>query len=144
MRFYIATQLANSEQQQALAQYLINNGHELSFDWSKQDNELKTNRVFSKEEYELHARNDLQGVMSADFLIVLLPGGLGTHVEFGAALAMGKKIIIVGNQEMYGYTCVFYNTRGVVRFPADQYKLFDAIRNELDTLEYEVLLGNHY
>jgi nucleoside 2-deoxyribosyltransferase len=136
MRFYIATQLANVEQQQELSQYLIDAGHELSFDWSKQDNELKTDRVFSKKEYELYARNDLQGVLSADVLIVLLPGGLGTHVELGVALAMNKKIIIVGDQKMYGYTCVFYNTKGVTRFTYGDYKLFDKIKEYFTDLNF--------
>ena len=30
----------------------------------------------------------------ADVLIVLLPGGHGTHVEIGAALALGKPVIL--------------------------------------------------
>ena len=46
------------------------------------------------EAYSDIAIRELRGVLEADVLIVLLPGGYGTHVEIGAALALGKPVIL--------------------------------------------------
>ena len=45
-------------------------------------------------QYSEIALKELKGVEEADVLIVLLPGGYGTHVEIGAALARGKPVIL--------------------------------------------------
>ena len=37
---------------------------------------------------------EIAAVREADVLVVLLPGGYGTHVEIGAALALGKPVIL--------------------------------------------------
>jgi nucleoside 2-deoxyribosyltransferase len=44
--------------------------------------------------YAKIALAELAGVREADVLIVLLPGGYGTHVEIGAALGLGKPVIL--------------------------------------------------
>jgi nucleoside 2-deoxyribosyltransferase len=54
---------------------------------------------------------EIDGIRNADVLIALLPGGFGTHVEIGAALAFGKPIIIHSpNQTVLEtpYPCVFH------------------------------------
>jgi len=55
-------------------------------------------------------------VRDADVLLVLLPGGYGTHAEIGAALAFGRPIIIhVPNKQVLDtpYPCVFHYHPGV-------------------------------
>ena len=57
------------------------------------------------------AVQELNGVCEADVLVVLLPGGFGTHVEIGAALALGKPVILCApNQKTLEtpYPCVFH------------------------------------
>ena len=47
----------------------------------------------------------------ADVLVVLLPGGYGTHVEIGAALALGKPVILHAPDRKTletPYLCVFH------------------------------------
>jgi hypothetical protein len=61
-------------------------GWERTFDWTDQD--------YGPERYADVALAELAGVRDADVLIVLLPGGYGTHVEIGAALALGKPVIL--------------------------------------------------
>jgi predicted Rossmann-fold nucleotide-binding protein len=49
-------------------------------------------------------------------LIALLPGGYGTHVEIGAALALGKPVILhAPDQKSLNtpYPCVFHYHPGV-------------------------------
>ena len=115
MKFYIASRLANVKKHDELTKFLQKHGHELSFNWTEQDNVLVTPRKFEKDELGIHATNDANGVFNAEIVIVLLPGGLGTHAELGMAIGRNKKIIVVGKQKMYGYQCLFYNYPGVVR-----------------------------
>lgn len=52
----------------------------------------------------------------ADVLIVLLPGGYGTHVEIGAALALEKRVILhAPNRKTLDapYPCPFHCHPGV-------------------------------
>jgi hypothetical protein len=47
---------------------------------------------------------------------VLLPGGFGTHVEIGAALALGKPVILHSPDQKTletPYPCVFHHNPGV-------------------------------
>ena len=50
--------------------------------------------------------------MEADFTIVLLPAGKGSHIEFGIALAQGKRIYLYSqNEEVNNFetTSTFYH-----------------------------------
>ena len=52
----------------------------------------------------------------ADVLLVLLPGGYGTHVEIGVALALEKPVILhAPNRETLAapYPCIFHYHPGV-------------------------------
>ena len=54
----------------------------------------------------------------AEVVILLLPGGRGTHVELGLALALGKKVFLcAGDAEAFApeNTVAFYQLPGVVR-----------------------------
>ena len=41
------------------------------------------------------ATREIDAVKAADFVVVLLPGGRGTHTELGAALALDKPVFLV-------------------------------------------------
>jgi nucleoside 2-deoxyribosyltransferase len=54
---------------------------------------------------------EIAAVREADALVVLLPGGYGTHVEIGAALALEKPVILhAPNRETLDmpYPCIFH------------------------------------
>ena len=59
------------------------------------------------------AVKELTGVVSADAVIVLWPGGRGTHVELGAALALGKRVFLMSevldHHRATKETCAFYH-----------------------------------
>jgi nucleoside 2-deoxyribosyltransferase len=108
-RFYIAARKDRSVQADALSEQLRSKGWERTFVWSGQD----ANDVTS---YPSLATAELDGVRSADVLIVLLPGGFGTHVEIGAALALGKPVVIHAPDQRTletPYPCVFHHHPGV-------------------------------
>jgi nucleoside 2-deoxyribosyltransferase len=86
-RFYLATRKDRGEQAARLLRALKSQGWERTYSWTAEEGG-------TPEQYSGIAVKELKGVEEADVLIVLLPGGYGTHVEIGAALALGKPVIL--------------------------------------------------
>jgi nucleoside 2-deoxyribosyltransferase len=102
-QFYLSTRKDRLDQAAALLDALKKNGWKQTFAWTDQDTQAAG--------YTAIAEAELAGVREADVLIVLLPGGFGTHVEIGAALALGKPIIIHAPDRKTletPYACVFH------------------------------------
>jgi nucleoside 2-deoxyribosyltransferase len=108
-RFYLATRKDYSKRAEPLLEALKAQGWERTFEWTAQDEA-------STDGYGEVAEKELAGVRDADVLIVLLPGGYGTHVEIGAALALGKPVILHSPDQKTlenPYPCVFHYHPGV-------------------------------
>lgn len=103
MKFYVATGLANHEKAARVRDLLCTLGHYITEDWTiagisdPLDPRLSEEEAFEKAkgpkdiiEGDLAAAGeaDLTGVTSADCVIVVLPGGRGTHTELGIALGV--------------------------------------------------------
>lgn len=55
-------------------------------------------------------------VLDADFIVVLLPAGKGSHIEFGIALGQGKEIYLHSTNADLNYfptTSTFYHLSNV-------------------------------
>lgn len=79
------------------------------------------------------SRQDLTGIMEADLLVLILPGGRGAHVEYGFALGIGVNAIIIGTDEEFNkpYPCAFHQEsfdRYVVA-KLDPDEIIDIIKN---------------
>jgi nucleoside 2-deoxyribosyltransferase len=108
-RFYLAARKDRSAQADAMSDALTAQGWERTFAWTSQD-------IGGHEGLSAMAVAEMNGVREADVLIVLLPGGYGTHVEIGAALALGKPVILHApdNKTLETpYPCVFHYHPGV-------------------------------
>jgi nucleoside 2-deoxyribosyltransferase len=108
-RFYLATRIDRVAQAEAVVEALKAHGWERTFAWTGQDDA-------GPEGYADTALAELAGVREADVLIVLLPGGYGTHVEIGTALALGKPVILHASDRKTletPYPCVFHYHPGV-------------------------------
>jgi nucleoside 2-deoxyribosyltransferase len=108
-RFYVSSRKDRSEQANALSEVLKARGWERTFVWSDQPGAGLEARAAT-------AEAELKGVRDADILVVLLPGGFGTHVEIGAALALGKKVLLHSPDRKTletPYPCVFHYHPGV-------------------------------
>lgn len=108
-KFYLATRKDRATHAEKLLEALKSRGWERTFTWAGEDKA-------GSEEYPELALAELAGVCEADVLIVLLPGGFGTHVEIGAALALGKPVILHAPDEKTldtPYPCVFHYHPGV-------------------------------
>ncbi len=90
MKFYIATRLENHAAHNEVRDALTALGHQITYDWTIHGPVWRQGaKVIAKT-----AEAELNGVREADFVVVLLPGGRGTHAELGIALALDKPSLI--------------------------------------------------
>lgn len=105
--FYIASSLANAVNVRALRDRLVVMGLRHTYDWT----EHGSVQADGEERIREVALLEFNGVQAADLVIVLLPGGRGTHVELGLALGMQKHVLLVATHEQlhadHG-VCAFY------------------------------------
>jgi nucleoside 2-deoxyribosyltransferase len=114
MKYYIASSLENAEQVKRLIWLLKSWGWQVTYDWTKHGSVQAEGREVIKET----AKKELAGVKEADLVIILLPGGRGTHIEMGAALALGKPVILYAEDntvlEQTKRICSFYMLADIV------------------------------
>lgn len=108
MKFYIATRLENHAAHNAVRDELLLLGHQLTYDWTTHGPVWRSGvKVIADT-----AVAEMKGVCDADFVVVLLPGGRGTHAELGMALAFEKPVLIVSADAALlstaPETCAFY------------------------------------
>ena len=89
MNFYIASRLENAARVRELAEVLKSWGWQQTYDWTSHGMVLG-----EKDDLQRVAAEELAGVIRAQIVIVLLPGGRGTHTELGLALGYRKKIVL--------------------------------------------------
>ncbi|ALC87843.1 group-specific protein [Bacillus sp. FJAT-22090] len=88
MKFYIASSFQNIDSVKYVSEVLKNKGYIHTYDWTKNE------RVSTIEKLQAIGQEEKNGVLNADILVVLLPAGKGSHIEFGIALGQGKKVFL--------------------------------------------------
>ncbi len=90
MRYYIASGLDNAARVKVLKAILDGRGWKHTYDWTAHG------AVFRRglERLEEVSEAESEGVFIAEVVIVLLPGGRGTHTELGMA---------IGQSQMFNY-----------------------------------------
>ena len=88
MKFYVASSFINKEQVRYVNQKLIDFGFIHTYDWTK------NNRASTLSELENIGVKEKNAVIDSDFVVILLPGGKGSHIELGLALASDKKVFL--------------------------------------------------
>ncbi len=128
MKFYIATGLERIKEHNQLRDLLVAEGHEITYDWSLHGGSVKH---VSIERLREVAERELLAVEEADILVVLLPGGKGTHTELGAAHAMNKPVIIHNHDstpfELGDATCAFYHLPNVTYLAGDISSIIEEV-----------------
>lgn len=112
-RVYIASGLGNVEAVRSLQELVRAAGWTISYDWT-QHGSVQAEGI---ERIRQVAHAEMRGVFEADLVLVALPGGRGTHVEMGLALAFGIPIVVYdphGHELQNGITCAFYHLPEVV------------------------------
>lgn len=114
MKLYLASGLQNRATVSQIAQDLRERGYVITYDWTAHGSVQDA----SDEEKAAVAMAELGGVLAAELVVAILPGGRGTHVEIGAALGAGIPVIIVvirmEDLLVDGIECVFYRSPGAV------------------------------
>lgn len=116
MKFYLASGLENAEKARFFRNELVREGLEQTYDWTVHGAVAGqgVDRIREVAEFEL------RGVERADFVLVVLPGGKGTHFEMGAAFAYGRPVFLYSPDrailEDHPQTCAFYHLPGVKKF----------------------------
>lgn len=143
--FYIGTSLGNANQARDIAALLQGYGYENTFAWWAAP-DLRGVGNENSERWRERAHRDLNGIWDADFVVIILPGGYGAHVELGYALAnqqwqrseLSRRVPIflyapngVEQDHKADYACVFHYDEGVTRVVGRPYDLIAAIRKAL-------------
>ena len=109
MNYYIATSLSRMIAHNLVRDALKMFGHEISYDWTLHGSV----KSVSKERLREVSIRELKGVSETDFVVVLLPGGKGTHLELGFAIASGKRVFLHSEDpalfELGPQTSAFYH-----------------------------------
>lgn len=109
MKYYIATRLENHQAHNVVRDLLAQRGHQITYDWTVHGPVWRSGAARIAEVAEL----ELRGVVEADLVIVLLPGGRGTHAELGMALSRGRRVLLhSADLAPFGAapeTCAFYH-----------------------------------
>lgn len=115
MKYYIATSLERAGVHNLVRDELKKLGCEITYDWTRHGSVKNTSRARLQEV----AHAEFQGIVESDFVLVLLPGGKGTHAELGFALGYKKRVFIHSEDpmafEVGPQTCAFYHHGDVVR-----------------------------
>ena len=118
---YVATGLDNHAQHRIMSEALLKYEIVVTYDWTTHG------PVWSQGQVALRvvAGAEIDAVQKADAVVVILPGGRGTHVELGAALALKKPVALydptgldIGPEDsrIGKHTCAFYHHPNVAYF----------------------------
>ena len=113
MKFYVGSGMQNAELVDYYAKKLIEKGWTQTYNWV-----ATINDDVSLSEMVEYAGLESQGVRDAEVVIVLLPGGRGSHIELGMALALKKKIFLCSSTKEefdIGNTVAFYGLPNIVQ-----------------------------
>lgn len=92
-KFYVASSFRNIEAVNYVTNQLINKGYLHTYDWTRNE-KVKKEQTTTLEALIEIGQSEKEAVMESDFVVVLLPGGKGTHIELGIALGQKKKIFL--------------------------------------------------
>ena len=104
MRVYLAARYRRRPELQRRAEELSALGHSVTSRWIRGSHSISGG--LDDPRWARFAQEDFEDVAAADAVVCFLePGGSGgRHVEFGMALAWGKRTIVVGEPEHLFHT----------------------------------------
>lgn len=102
-KFYVASGLENKEIVREVSSQLKALGMTHTYDWTVNERAVDTERLKEIGQFEKEA------VLESDFIVVILPGGKGTHTEFGMALGLEKLVYLYTPDTYTDIGCTFYH-----------------------------------
>ncbi|MGW5358272.1 nucleoside 2-deoxyribosyltransferase [Staphylococcus xylosus] len=128
-KYYIASSFQNKTIVKELSQKLKKLGYLQTYNWTI------NNKAETKEQLVKIGKDELKGVSDSDFLIVVLQGGKGTHVELGIALSQNKPIYIYSqDSNMFNpsNSCTFYHLPNVKIVTGEIVKLINMLEADFN------------
>ncbi len=113
MKFYVASSFKNIDKVRNVSKQLKSRGYIHTYDWTQIE------KASTLEDLELIGQKEKDAVAEADFIVVLLPAGKGSHIELGIALGLNKRVILYSpNNEINNVTTTstFYHLFEVEKF----------------------------
>lgn len=113
MKFYIASSFSNSDKVRQLSNDLKSKGHIHTYDWTK------AGKVNTYDQLSIIGEIEKEAVLNSDFLVIILPAGKGSHIEYGIATSHNKRIYIYSStNEVFNIdsTSTFYHLKGIDRY----------------------------
>lgn len=113
---YIASGMQNKAIVESLTRELEINDIVITYKW------FKHGRYTTVSDRQRAAINEVNGIKAADTVLVLLPGGRGTHFELGCAIGLGKNVLIHSLDGKWaddkGERCAFYSLQSIKTIPS--------------------------
>lgn len=110
-RFYVASSFRNIVNVRYVAQTLESKGYINTYDWTQNTSAHDAGTV-TLDDLRSIGLQERDAVIGADVVVILLPGGKGTHVELGIAIARGGRTILHSSDEVINSlesTSTFYH-----------------------------------
>ncbi|MET4097662.1 hypothetical protein [Arthrobacter sp. UYCu712] len=110
-KFYVASSFRNIVNVRYVAQTLETTGYVNTYDWTHESVGGDAGKVTIGDLRSIGQR-ERDAVIGADVVVILLPGGKGTHVELGIAIAQGRRTILHSPEEVINNlatTSTFYH-----------------------------------
>lgn len=123
-KFYVASSFRNIDAVRYVSEQLVSIGYIQTYDWTKNE------EISTFDDLKDIGQNEKKGILEADFIVILLPGGKGTHIELGIALGQGKKIFLYSaNEEVNNFetTSTFYHLAEVEKCFGSLDKLLEQV-----------------
>ena len=123
-KFYVASSFKNIDTVRYVSKELIIKGYIQTYDWTQNE------RASTIEDLKEIGQKERFAVMEADFIIVILPAGKGSHIEFGIALGLGKRIYLYSeNDDVNNFetTSTFYHLSEVEQCKGTINELLEAV-----------------
>lgn len=92
-KFYVASSLQNKNAVVYVSNRLKSQGYLHTYDWTRNIGSAE-HHSFTLDDLSEIGKQEKEGVAHSDFVVIMLPGGKGTHIELGIALGLGKKIFL--------------------------------------------------
>jgi len=112
MKFYVAGKFEVWERVRGIQNYLISQGYEITKDWTS---DKESDNGFPI----INVVEDIRGIAMADAYVGVFEEGYiykGALVELGAAIALRKKVYIIGHAQD---SCIFINHPLVTKCEAE-------------------------
>ncbi|PFA67181.1 group-specific protein [Bacillus sp. AFS015802] len=113
MKFYLASSFANKDLVRYVSEQLKREGCIHTYDWTVNE------RASTVEELQGIGLKEKNAIFDSDVVIILLPGGKGSHVELGIAIGHGKRVILYSqNDELHDLanSTTFYHLPEVEKY----------------------------